>query len=309
MARLILILALAAISALGQSANTIVGAGYLFPGPISVAPGQVITIFASGVGGGLTHPVVAGAGQLPTSLAAISVTLVQSTNVAVPILRVTPATLCSNCGVMTAITIQIPYELEVPTAGLSAGAALFVTENGAAGNWSILNPEPDQVHILTTCDTVIGGSGIARCPWEVTHANGQLVSNENPAMAGEELVAYVTGLGATNPAAATGQPASQPMPAAETFRLGFNFQADALPSAPQPGTASLTPLFAGSTAGFAGLYQVNFVVPPVPAGLPACASAQGSNLVNTNLTVSIAGATSFDGAALCVLLPNSLAQN
>lgn len=311
MARLILILALAAISAFGQSANTIVGAGYLFPATISVAPGQVITIFASGVGGGLTQPVVAASGRLPTSLAGISVTLVQSTNVAVPILRITPATLCPNCGVMTAITIQIPYELEVVTSGLSAGVALFVTENGAAGNWSVLNPVPDQVHILTTCDTVIGGSGAStgRCPWEVTHANGQLVSNENPAMAGEELVAYVTGLGATNPAAATGQPASQPMPAAETFRLGFNFQANAPPSAPQQGAASLTPLFAGSTPGFAGLYQINFVVPGVPAGLPACAPGQGPNLVNTNLTVSVAGATSFDGAALCVVLPNSLAQN
>lgn len=301
MARFILLLALAAISAFGQGANTIVSAGYLFPGPISVAPGQVITIFASGVGAGLTQPVVAGAGRLPTSLAGISVTLVQSTNVPVPILRVVPEALGPNSGVMTAITVQIPYELQLPTEGLGPGFALFVSGNGVAGNWSGLAPMPDQVHILTTCDIAIGGSGLARCPWEVTHAKGQLVSTDNPAVAGEELVAYVTGLGATSPAAATGQPATQPIAAAGTFRLGFDFQADALPSAPQEGSLA-APIFAGLVPGFAGLYQINFIVPAVPAGLPACAG-QGANLVNTNMTVSVGGATSFDGAELCVSIP------
>jgi hypothetical protein len=74
---------------------------------------------------------------------------------------------------------------------------LVVTENGVAGNWTIVNPVPIQVHVLTICDTVLGGSGIAtgRCQWEVTHANGTLVSNTNPASQGEELVAYAVGLG------------------------------------------------------------------------------------------------------------------
>jgi uncharacterized protein (TIGR03437 family) len=308
-ARLILILALAVISALGQGANTIVSAGYLYPGPTFVAPGQVITIFASGVGAGLTQPVVAGAGKLPTALAGISVTLVQSTNVPVPTLSLVPEVLAPNFGVKTAITIQIPYELEMLTLGLGPGPpSLFVTENGASGNWSGLFPQTDQVHILTTCDIAIGGSGLARCPWEVTHADGQLVSTDNPAVDGEELVAYATGLGATNPAARTGQAATQPAPAAGTFRLSFNFQADALPAAPQQGSGNLSaPLFAGLVPGFAGLYQINFVVPAVPAGLPACAG-QGlnlvnTNLVNTNMTVSIGGATSFDGAELCVSVP------
>jgi uncharacterized protein (TIGR03437 family) len=59
----------------------------------------------------------------------------------------------------------------------------------------------------------------------VTHANGLLVSNTNPASVGEELVAYAVGLGATNPPLPTGQPATQPTATAATFRLAFNFQA------------------------------------------------------------------------------------
>jgi hypothetical protein len=34
--------------------------------------------------------------------------------------------------------------------------------------------------------------------------------------------------------------------------------------------------------------------------VPACNTGLGSSLVNTNVTVSIGGATSFDGAELCV---------
>jgi uncharacterized protein (TIGR03437 family) len=313
--RFILIVAAVAGPALCQSANrsTIVGAGYLFPAPINIAPGQVITVFAMGVGSTLKQPVLAGAGSLPTSLAGISLTLVQATNIPAPILRVSPATLCGNCGVMTAITIQIPYQLQLPSpyGGLGPAHEFFVTENGVAGNWSDFNPVLDQVHILTVCDTVIGGSGpsTGRCQWEVTHANGLLVSNTNPASVGEELIAYAVGLGATNPPVPTGQPATQPTPTAEIFRLAFNFQADALPSAPPPSQVISrlgqppAPLYAGLTPGYAGLYQINFVVPDVPAGLPPCASEQGPGLVNTNLTVSVGGATSFDGAAICVLLP------
>jgi uncharacterized protein (TIGR03437 family) len=311
--RFILIAAVIARSALCQSAtpSTIVGAGYLFPAPINLAPGQVITVFAMGVGSSLKQTVLAGAGNLPTSLAGIGVTIQPETTILVRILQVSPATVCPNCGVMTAITIQIPYELQLPSPGLGPGHEFFVAENGVAGNWRDFNPVPDQVHILTVCDTVIGGSGpsTGRCQWEVTHANGLLVSNTNPASAGEELIAYAVGLGATKPPVHTGQPATQPTPTGEKFRLGFNFQANALPSAPPPSQVASrlgqpsAPLYTGLSPGYAGLYQINFVVPDVPAGLPPCAPGQGSDLVNTNLTVSVCGSTLFDGVAICVLLP------
>jgi uncharacterized protein (TIGR03437 family) len=272
-------LAAVAVLGLGQSTNptgAIAGAGYLFPGQISIAPGQVITIFFTT---GMPAPARRPSGSAPGGV---------------------------FCGTVTAITIQIPYDLQIPTPTFgSPGTGLFVTQNGVAGNGITLNPLFDQVHILTNCDTVIGGAGPSsgRCPWEVTHANGSLVSSTNPASGGEILTAYAVGLGATNPAAPTGQAVTQPTPTAETLRMGFNFQADAPPSAPPYPSLLPPPLYTGLTPGYPGLYQINFVVASIPPGLPPCGSHQGTTFVNTNLTVSVGGLNSFDGAELCVSVP------
>ena len=313
----VLIAAVTALSAWGQSAspNTIVGAGYLSPTSLKVAPGQVITVFAAGVGSTLTQPVFAGAGNLPTSLAGISVTIRQGTDIPAPILAVSPVATCgASCGVITAITIQIPYGLSTffclpdnacPT--YLVATEFFVTENGVAGTLSVLNPQPDQVHILTVCDTVLpGGLGYSTvgglpCQPIVTHTNGTLVSNIAPAAVGEELVAYAVGLGATNPAVPSGQPAAQPAPTVESFTLDFNFHPNAL--AAKPLSSQAIPLFTGLTPGYPGLYQINFIVPQLQSGALPCATGAGpapASLVSTNLTVSVGGYTSFDGAGICV---------
>jgi uncharacterized protein (TIGR03437 family) len=312
--RYLLAAALTAFSALGQSASpgTILGAGYLFPAPLNVAPGQVITVFAAGVGSTLTHPVFAGAGNWPTSLAGISVTIQQGKDIPAPIFEVNPIPTCGSCGVMTAITIQIPYGLII-ACGPSLTACpevlvltgFFVSENGVAGALSELTPLADQVHILTVCDTVLPGAsgyspgGGLPCQPEVTHGNGALVSNTNPAKVGEELAAYAVGLGATNPPVLAGHPATQPVPTAETLTLEFSSPSFTGIAPNKPVAA----LFAGVTAGYVGLYQINFIVPPLQSGALACASGAAPDLVPTNLTVSVIGSASSDGAAICVSLP------
>lgn len=319
----VLVTAATALAALGQSSNSnmIVGAGYVSPTSLQVAPGQVITIFAAGVGSSLSQPVLAGSGNLPTSLAGISVTIQQGTNIPAPILKVSPVTTCaSGCGVVTAITIQIPFNLmvfycnpDLACPEILVATELFVTENGVPGTLIPINPLPDQVHILTVCDPALPGGlgslpiGGLPCQPEVTHANGVLVSNTNPATVGEELVAYAVGLGATNPVAPAGHAATQPTPTVQMFDLDFNFHPNALPAQPtaRP-TSPLVPLFTGLTPGYPGLYQINFVVPELQPGALPCASGiappPGVSLVTTNLTVSVGGSTSFDGAAICVAL-------
>jgi hypothetical protein len=68
-----------------------------------------------------------------------------------------------------------------------------------------------------------------------------------------------------------------------------------------------TPAFTGATAGFVGLYQVNFIVPPPPPGLTPCVDTTAivpfANAVQSNLTVSVGSAFSFDGAGICVQPP------
>jgi uncharacterized protein (TIGR03437 family) len=83
------------------------------------------------------------------------------------------------------------------------------------------------------------------------HADFTLVDSTKPAKAGETIILYLTGLGATNPAVASGQPA---------------------PSSPAPATVTIPPtvtldgqpanfVFAGLTPGGVGLYQINLTIP------------------------------------------------
>lgn len=286
------------------SVNTIAAAGYLYPAPVMVAPGQVITVFVEG-----------------NLQGDITATVRQVSDHPAPVLGVTPAPNCiiapsTPCSSTTAVTIQIPYEI-APTCFVCATPAsfytqLFISVNGAAGALFDLTPLTDRVHILTACDTLApNGSGLAPynglpCPPLVTHADGSLVSAGSPAKGGEVVVAYAVGLGATTPAVRTGQAAATATPASQTFSLDFNFRPNALATQPMPPmfepgvlpTSLYTPLYSGLTPGFVGLYQVNFIVPTPPSGVEPC-----SGTIQSNLTVSVGGQYSFDGAGICVAPP------
>jgi uncharacterized protein (TIGR03437 family) len=289
-------------AAFGQSAsgNTIVGMGYLYP-PVTVAPGQLITVFVEGSVQGNISAAVSG--------------------IPAPVLQVRPGSGCpasTFCSSLTAITIQIPYEIEPtcfftnPACDVERLAQLVVTANGIPGAPITLTPVTDRVHILTGCDTLApGGSGSAPysglpCSPLVTHANGSMVTAGSPAQAGEELVAYAVGLGLTIPAVPTGQTAAAATPTYETFILDFNFRPNALAAKPLlpaviPGLLPINayvPLYSGLAPGYVGLYQINIVVPPPPPDTPACSST-----VQSNLTVSVGGTASFDGAGICVAVP------
>ena len=314
--------------------STIAGAGYTAPAPLSAAPGQILTVFVDGLGLSLPQPVQAPAGAaLPVSLAGVAATLLQNGAVPVPVIQVQSISTCPSggsqsgstvvCSSLAAVTVQIPYEL-VPLCPLCARPVafppqwLYVSYNGKAGTAIELNPLADQVHILRSCDLVLqsGNSPVQTnttglpCPPMVTHMDGTLVSPSSPANIGEPLVAWATGLGQTNPASATGQPAPASAPTSEAFSIDFEFKPNALPAKPFPtgfvgGPRLQAPAYTGLVKGFVGLYQINFVVPAQTGqGTPRCALsgtfAAGSNVVQSNLTVSIGGSFSFDGAGICV---------
>ncbi|HZU24740.1 MAG TPA: hypothetical protein VFA04_04410 [Bryobacteraceae bacterium] len=305
--------------------NVVTGAGYVDPVPINIAPGQVLTIFVQGVGSSLTGPVVAPPGKLPITLGGISVTVEQGNDYSAPIMQVRPVSTCGNCGALTAITIQIPYEVRpacLPNIVCPVDSSaivitrLRVSENGRPGSFVVLNIQQDRVHILTGCDNVLAqntGNPALPCQPLVTHADGSLVTASRPAQPGEPLTAYAVGLGATTPAVPTGEPATGVARATETFTLNFNYRENAGPTrAPRPVGSPPTdpkPLYAGLTPGYAGLYQVNFVVPEPPSLriVPGCVDPNtakpGDILVQSNLTVSVIGDTSFDGAGICVAVP------
>jgi uncharacterized protein (TIGR03437 family) len=292
-----------AVQALAQSsqAPVIASAGNVVPVPLSVAPGQVITLFLEN------------AGPLPR-LSDVSAVFHQNTDVSMPVLDVrgicgVPGSTCALT--MVGVTVQIPYGIQTlcPLCAnpLFPQASITVSINGVASGPLGVQPLADQAHFLTQCDTLVAASfngfsnGGLPCSPVVTHAHGTMVSASKPAQSGEELVAYATGLGETNPPLTTGKPAPAAYPAQTTFSIDFNYRPNALATKP---AGSAVPLFTGATAGFIGLYQINFTVPPAPAGLPPCVDAStlppGANVVQSNLTVSVGSDFSFDGAGICV---------
>lgn len=114
----------------------------------------------------------------------------------------------------------------------------------------------------------------------------------------------------------TGDPAPLPAPAADVqFTLTFAYGPDVTPFGllPNPQTPTpvpprvtlLSPLFSGLVPGYVGLYQINFKVPAPPGAVSTCfnlynGTASGDPGVNSNLTVSVIGISSFDGAGICV---------
>ena len=308
--------------ALSAQTNTVVSAGFTSPAPLTAAPGQVVTLFVEGVGKLLTQAVRAPDGSWPNSLAGISVTLLQGTKIPVPMLEIRPIPTCSPpfgfqipCGQITAVTVQIPYDL-IPLCPLclrpvGPSPELVVTENGQDGTAVGITPLADQVHVLTSCDILLAPDSSSLnltglpCPPMVIHGDGTLVSAAKPAKPGEELAAYAVGLGPTNPASREGQPAPAPIHTVQSFLIDYNFRANALPT--KPAAESPTPLFTGLTPKYPGLYQINFVVPPIPDHTGPCAGAgigPGANAVQSNLTVSFGGSFSFDGAGICVSVTN-----
>jgi uncharacterized protein (TIGR03437 family) len=305
---------------------TLAGNGYADPSIIRAAPGQITTLFVTGMKTVLSsQPVNAALVPLPTTLAGIAVTLNQPGNqpIPVPLLSVRQVSVCSN-GVtaeclITAITVQMPFELAFipapPGAPLTA-PELVVSENGNASKAFRVAPLADNLHVINTCDAFpsprVESAGF--CVPLVTHADGTLVSMNNPVHPGEDVVIWAFGLGGTTPTPKTGQ--ASPAPAATVssrLYLQFDFRSNAMPSPPYIDHAAVIPppsaTFAGLTPGQVGLYQINVRIPSSIPAVESCGSSCSHvactvyNTVQSNLTIDIGGNTSFDGAAICVQPP------
>jgi uncharacterized protein (TIGR03437 family) len=315
-----------AVTVFAQSGAPVIGtSGYSAPVPLTVAPGQLVTLFVPGFGGVVSASMKAPAGPLPNTLAGVSAVFRQGSDQPSPIVEVQPIKACTaidppanSCGSILAVTVQIPFNIETvcplclrPISLIPSQIAISV--NGVQGQFSDLTAVADQVHFLTACDVTmpVTQSSLTGLPCAsmVTHMDGKLVSPASPAVGGEVLVAYATGLGQTNPPQTTGQPAATAASTLTTFAVDFNYRPNSLATKPAGpslvgGPPYVTPLFAGTTPGFAGLYQINFRVPPTPAGLQPCAApgtaTPYANVVQSNLTVSAGSVFSFDGAGICV---------
>jgi len=320
---------------MGQTGPTLVGTGYSRPvngvAATGVAPGQIVRFQVTGLKTVLIQPgsdyavEKATSLPLPSTIARISVTAQQYIQrftadeptplnpQAVPMVSVEQIDLCpgligtpikpstSDC-IVTYITAQIPYELNYNVVANPYWASyIIISENGAISERFGIAAIPDNIHVVTACDT----SAVARsrCQHVVTHADGSPVSADSPAVAGETVIVYAWGLGYTSPGVRSGDatPSTSAIPTLNNISARFVFSPNAAasrvfgdPETPQfPEPAFLT-------GGQVGLYQIHVQLPLVIPPVVPCSAP----LVESNLTINLTGFWSTDGAAICVEPPH-----
>ena len=201
-------------------AGAILNAAGFQPGPL--APGMVVALFGSNLAAAEALP--SQPFPLPTSLGGTSVLV---NDIPAPLFFVTPGR----------VNFLVPYGVQGPVVQLAvrnpAGQA------GARLLWNSSSPGIYQRD---------GQS-------DIVHSSGGPVSAGSPAVRGEELVMYASGLGPVTPVVADGFPASASI-------LSQTVQQPVV----RVGGVVAQVRFAGLTPGSLGLYQVNFVVPSGVSG-------------------------------------------
>jgi len=294
-------------------AITLAGSGYQVPAAaLDVAPGQLIVLHVHGIA--TTIPsnvtVVPDSSGYPHVLDGISVDLIQGVNATASALGLHAAyqTHCLElgpkpppCSAVTGITLQIPFELETdfPAKGDPA-PYLQISENGKSVGAVSLRPVSDNINVLNTCDdSQVYISAAVSAPQTIcapiVMVGGALNSLYNLAHSGDELAVWLYGMGAITPQApgccSSPDQLSKPV---QAFQLNFDYRPNAPASPVVPGFGvTAAPLF---TAYVGAPYQLNFVVPPIPPGMPPCDGVH----VKSNLTVTVTGSNSSDAAQICV---------
>ena len=135
----------------------------------------------------------------------------------------------------TQINAIVPYSTQGPT-------ATVVVQNGTSSN-TVTVPVAVTAPGVFALDQSGTGAGA------VLHsANYAVVNAANPAVPGETVLVYLTGLGGVTPPVADGA-----IPGASNI--------NASPISVYVADVSVTPSYAGLAPGFPGLYQLNIVIP------------------------------------------------
>lgn len=165
------------------------------------------------------------------------------------------------------INFQLPFDLPV------GEAVIRVEREGQRGNGVSVNVVSRQPRVLLW--PIAGEYGIAvNADGTIPLPNGTNLGSfrGRPARAGDTLVIYAIGLGPTNPGALTGEASpSGPLAQVENTTVVVGARGPF-------GGLNATPLFAGLSPGFVGLYQINVTLPQgIPAGdsIPVSLDVQG----------------------------------
>jgi uncharacterized protein (TIGR03437 family) len=172
----------------------------------------------------------------------------------------------------TQINVQIPYDAPL------GDATLTVVANGQKGNTVSLNIQPTAPALLP----YQGGPYVIA---QTASGGFEGYSPSAPAHAGDTLVLYAVGLGATSPsvAAGTASPSGPLANVTPTPTICFG-----APNPINPTALCTTPQFAGLTPTYFGLYQLNFVIPQnAPKGDATAIFIQAGDGISNVLHIAI----------------------
>jgi uncharacterized protein (TIGR03437 family) len=212
----------------------------------TVAPGELVSLFGTGLAAS-----TASATQLPLP-AQLSDVQVTVNGIAAPLVYASPLQ----------VNAQIPFE--------TATGMAQVQVSSAAGTSTL------TVQVAATAPAIFSLNQQGTGPGAILHgATYQVVTASNPAVGGEIISIYCTGLGAVNPAAQTGAVPPDPPP-----QLVAPVQV-LIAGAMAPIT------YQGVAPGYAGLYQINVQIPTgTPSGPRPLQIIQNGAASNT-VTVTV----------------------
>ena len=222
-------------------AGVVNGASFA-PAPHPIAPGSAVSLFGSGLA---SREAKASAFPLPAKLDDVAVRV---NGTPVPLFFISPAQ----------VSVQLPYGLK--------GNTVTVQVTNSKGNSGEVTARlaPTSPGIFSYADGQNPSRGI------VLHADYSLVTPPNPAHPGETVILYLTGLGELTPPLATGVASPDaPLPWAQDTLVSVVFGGEVSPKV----------LYAGGAPRFAGLNQINAVIPftaPLGASVPVAISTSNA---------------------------------
>jgi uncharacterized protein (TIGR03437 family) len=226
----------------------VVNAASSSPFTAGIARGELITLYGSNLAASTT---VASALPFPPTLAGVQVLI---NNVPAPIYVVSP-------GQISAI---------VPSATTSAIAQIQVVNNGVKSNVVTTYVNLTAPGVFTNPN---GGLGYAAA----LHANFSLVGPKSPAVVGETISVFVTGLGDVFPSVLDGTAGpSSPLSTATNTIMAF---VDGL---------AATTTYVGLAPGLAGLYQINLTIPSGVTSGDVALDISGPDAYSSEAALSVA---------------------
>lgn len=224
----------------------ILNAASFAPPGYPISPGGFVTLFGTGFG---TQTTKATAFPFPQNLGGIQVSF---NGTPAPVYAVSP----------TQISAVVPYS------ATGSSATVVVTVNGTKSNAVTVPMSPTAPGVFSIPNNGLGDGAIL-------HADYSVVSQANPAVAGETVQVFLTGLGAVNPSVQDGAAAPGKAPFASVIA----------PVAVYIGGLPATVIqFKGLAPGLAALYQLNVQIPvnvgPGPQSLAVQTPDAFTDMVN-----------------------------